>query len=225
MKVVIYDFDGTLTIYPMVRYKIIEKCDISYDEMRNSVYDYMNKNNTDIYNSYYSVFFNLLDSKNIDINIDNICYGSNMIEYSRGVIDYFNRYKNVKHYVVTSGLKDYILNSYISKFFDDVYGVTIDYKNKKINKLLTDKDKVDAIKEIIKKNNCNISDVVYVGDGLTDKYAFSYIHNNGGKTIFISDNDSDKLYLELSNIIDYKFNRDFSVGSDIDMFINNFIKL
>ena len=227
MKVIIYDFDGTLTPYPMVRYKILEKCNVGYDEMEILVHDYMRTYNKNIYESYYTVFFDILNKHNIDINLDNICYGSDIIEYSKGVIDYFNKYKDIKHYVVTSGLKDFIINSYVNKYLDDVYGVTVNYEEKKTDKLLTDKEKVLAIKKIIEINKCSISDVVYIGDGLTDKYAFSYIHNNGGKTIFINDKDNDNLYLELNkdNIIDYRFNRDYSIDSDIDRFISEFVEL
>lgn len=53
---------------------------------------------------------------------------------------------------------------------------------------MSDKNKVVAIEEILKTignkdNDC--SNVIYIGDGLTDYYAMKYIKEHGGTTIFV----------------------------------------
>lgn len=214
-KIFIYDFDGTLTPYPMPRYEIINKCNISFDEMANRVSKYSKDNNTNGYIAYYKVLFKIMKDNNYDINIDNISTGSNNIKLNDGVIDFFKRYSNIKHYIVTSGLKDYIKNNEINKYLTDIYGATIDYNNKEINKIITDKDKILAIKEIVKLNNSKLSDIIYFGDGLTDKYAFEYVHNNGGKCILINTNQNE----DITDNIDIKCNANYNIGKDIDNYL------
>lgn len=215
-KIFIYDFDGTLTPYPMPRYEIINKCNVSFDEMTTLNINYAKNNNTNRYIAYYKVLFSLMEENDYDINIENICIGSDNIKLNPGVIEFLKKHNNIKHYIVTSGLKDYINNNEISKYLSDIYGATIDYSNKEISKIITDKDKVLVIKEIIKQNNCKPRDIVYFGDGLTDKYAFDYIHNNGGKCVLIKTNTNE----DITDNIDIKCNVNYNIGKDIDNYIS-----
>ena len=63
---------------------------------------------------------------------------------------------------------------------------------------MTDENKILAIHDILKINNKkkeDCKDVYYIGDGYSDKSAMEYIHNNGGKAIFVyPQNKEDELY-------------------------------
>lgn len=219
MKIFIYDFDGTITSNPMVQYNILKKCKITPQKMQKKVFKYMKDNNTNMYYGYYNIFFELLKKNNIEINIDNICYKASSIELNEGVVDYFKRYKDEKHYVVTSGFKDFIYKTEVGKYLTNVYGVQVDYENKDnhIKKIITDLDKIDAIKKIIKVNKCQEKDIIYFGDGPTDKYAFSYVHSIGGKCVLIKNKKNSKM--TNNKAIDYVFEPDYSINSQIDEFV------
>ena len=55
------------------------------------------------------------------------------IEFNNGVIEYFKNFQSqitgVQHYIVTSGIKDYVDKTVIRKFVDGVYGVTFNEEN------------------------------------------------------------------------------------------------
>lgn len=111
--VIIYDFDGTLTPYSLPQYKILKKC--GYDDetlMRRIKKEINNKNATGLYEAYYKCYKDILFENKIAMTRDNICLGANKVQLNNGVVDYFRRFQSsktgVKHYIVTSGLKDYV---------------------------------------------------------------------------------------------------------------------
>ncbi len=95
-----------------------------------------------------------------------------------------------------------------------------------IDFLLTDEKKVEVIRRIQSENN-ETQEIVYFGDGLTDKFAFEYIHSIGGKNIFISSNEKSKenyKKLNINQIIDECFDSDFSIDSKISKYIESRIE-
>ena len=61
-----------------------------------------------------------------------------------------------------------------------------------------------------------------MGDGLTDRFAFEYVHKIGGINIFIASNDqSEDIYNEINidGIIDKYFEADFRVDSKLSKYI------
>ena len=126
-------------------------------------------------------------------------------------------------------LDDYVEETEIRKFLDGVYGVTFKYQEDSsvdVEFLLTDEKKVDIIKKIQNENNVT-NDIIYFGDGLTDKFAFDYVHSIGGKTIFIASNEKSIVNykkLNTNKIIDECFESDFSAYSKICKYIEAQIK-
>ena len=113
---------------------------------------------------------------------------------------------------------------------DVIYGVTFksnDGVYDGVDRLLTDEKKVEIIKNIQRANN-GTNNVIYFGDGLTDKFAFEYVHKIGGKSVFITTNPkSQEVYknLNANGIIDEIFQADYSTSSDISRFIQREIEL
>ena len=158
----------------------------------------------------------------------NACLGANKVELNKGVADYFKKFQSskteVKHYIITSGIKDYIDETPIREFVNDVYGVTFKQENGiygDVDVLLTDEKKVEIIQKIQGENN-ETSKVIYFGDGLTDKYAFEYVHSIGGKNVFIAVNEKSMdnyQKLNVNGIIDECFNADFGIDSKISKYV------
>ena len=96
------------------------------------------------------------------------------------------------------------------------------FKDQSIDYLLTDERKIDVIKKIQQENNT--TDIIYFGDGLTDKYAFEYVKSIGGKNVFIISNEQAKQTYQIINtngLIDECFEADYSLNASISKFIQN----
>lgn len=232
--IIIYDFDGTLTPYSLPQYEILIQNGYT-DEilMKRINSEIENGRAENIYDAYYKCYIDILKEKEIKISKDNICLGAKTVQFNKGVVEYFEKYQNsktgIKHYIITSGIKDFVEETEIRKFLDGVYGVTFKYQEDSsvdVEFLLTDEKKVDIIKKIQNENNVT-NDIIYFGDGLTDKFAFDYVHSIGGKTIFIASNEKSIVNyqkLNTNKIIDECFESDFSAYSKICKYIEAQIK-
>lgn len=188
----------------------------------------MKKDNCTVYQAYYSTYKEILKENDIQFNRANICEGAENVNLNKGVVDYFKntQYKEtgIKHYIVTSGLQEYIHETPIKNYIQGVYEVTFKEENgiyTDLDILLDDKKKVDAIKKIIAENN-NDTDIIYFGDGLTDKKAFEFVHSLGGKTVFIAQGENPILKYNKINetgIINEYFEPDYSENSEIRNYV------
>lgn len=62
--------------------------------------------------------------------------------------------------------------------------------------------------------------MIYIGDGLTDRYAFEYIHKKGGVSIFVGEKTEQVKDL----CVDYYFEKNFEEGSSLDKYIQSRIR-
>lgn len=226
--IIIYDFDGTLTPYSLPQYEIIKKCGYDDNKLMERIKNVINTNkNLNLYQAYFKCYIDILEEHNIELNINNLCLGAEKTRFNKSVEEYFSRMQfnktGIKHYIITSGIKEYVRRTAIGNLVNDIYGVTFKQDGEKltgIDFLVTDKKKVDIIKQIAQDNSNE--KIVYLGDGLTDGKAFDYVHSINGKSIFIIANDDAKesyINLNKQGIIDKGFDADFSEGSDLDIFI------
>lgn len=228
-KIFIYDFDGTLTPYPITKIEVLEKLGFNdgmmSDKFMSMVRDRRLSKNTDVYNACYEVLLEVLKNNGVPRTKENFSLGATNIEYNPGVYNFFDRNKdlNIVNYIVSSGSKDFLEGTNISKFFRDIYATTFKYDENyeafDVDFLMSDKRKVEVIKKILIDNNIvdeDCSNVIYVGDGLTDLYAMEYVKNHGGETIFVyvdSENDSLKAAKEV-DVVSYYAKADFNLDSD-----------
>ena len=233
-KIVIYDFDGTLTPYPMPKFEILKRCGIK-DGVVNS--DFMKMlierskiEKIDLYEVMYKTYFEIMKKSGFRLLDENFILGYDKVTYNDGVINFLNMlYKNnIDNYLLSSGVKVFLDKLEISSFFKGIYATTFCYdKNGEVSKikyLMSDKNKVEAIKEILKKNHLkedDCSNVIYIGDGLTDYYAMEYVINNGGITIFVysSLQDKDFLLMKEKNVVSFYTKSDYSKGSELEKYI------
>ena len=227
--IIIYDFDGTLTPYSLPQYEILKKCGYDNERLMERIKkEIENKNATGLYEAYYKCYRDILSENKIAMTRENACLGANKVELNKGVADYFRKFQSsktgVKHYIITSGIKDYIDETIIREFVNEVYGVTFKQENGTygdVDVLLTDEKKVEIIQKIQGENN-ETNKVIYFGDGLTDKYAFEYVHSIGGKNVFIAVNEKSMdnyQKLNVNGIIDECFNADFGIDSKISKYV------
>lgn len=237
-KIIIYDFDGTLTPYSMPRFEILKKCGIeNYSKklgFKLVIKARMVLKKIDVYTAIYEILFETIKKCGFDLNDKNLSLGANKIEYNPGVeefIQYLN-VDNVDNYIVSSGMEYYLKNTKIAPLFKDIYATILNYDEENnvdgIKYLMDDKNKVNAIKDIMEKNGLSdCSDIIYVGDGLTDIYSFDYVHNNGGKAIFVYQNENDKKISKIKEkgIVDYFTKADYTLNSELSKYVINECKI
>ena len=205
--ILIYDFDGTLTPYSMPQYEVLKQSGYDDERLINKM-DELSSQYKTMYNIYYKCYETILAENNIPMTRENICKGAKNVKYNKGVEDYFKYFQSsntgLKHYVVSTGLQDYIEETIISKYLDGIYGTRYKESGIIFESIINAMKKVDIIKSIQEENG-GTNDVIYFGDGLTDGCAFEYVHNIGGKSIFILSNKSSvESYEELNQKRNYR---------------------
>ena len=228
-KIIIYDFDGTLTPYPITKIEVLER--IGYEggmmgsKFTNLVKNKMNLKGIDVYKACYEALLEVLSENDVPKTKESFKLGAENIEYNPGVYDFFNRNKNLNiiNYIVSSGSKDFLDGIVIRGFFKEIYATTFKFDENdeaiEVDFLMSDKRKIEVIKNILIDNGIEDNDcrnVVYVGDGLTDLYAMEYIKNNGGKTIFVYQNEDDDSLkaAKAVDVVSYYTKANYCLNSD-----------
>lgn len=232
-KIIIYDFDGTLTPYPITKFEILDKCGLVGGTASPVLIDAINKKIDEGYEHYYAIYNCFLDvvrNSEYTLNDENISLGAEKLEYNTGVFEYFDEItnnRNIKNYLISSGIKVLLDKTKISKYFDEIYATTFKYDNDIIidtDYLMSDKKKVEIIKKILVDNGYSdndCSDVIYIGDGLTDLYAMEYIRSNGGESVFVYLDSSNELLnaARESDAVSYFDYADYSINSSLFNYI------
>ena len=221
-EIIIYDFDGTLTPYALPKYEILKSCGFangSYDsQFLNKVRNLAQKENIDTYNAFYQVYLSTIKENGFKLIDENLCLGTENVEYNPGVLAFLQNLNanSIKNYLLSSGIKVFLNKIEIAPLFNYNQNNEID----SIKFLMSDKNKVQAIKEICKINNNREDDctnIIYIGDGLTDYHAMEYVKNNGGLTIFVYKdiNNKDMKIIKEKDIVSFYKLADFSLNSEL----------
>lgn len=183
----------------------------------------------DVYDAFYSACLKILGDLGYPLNDETLCTGSKNVKFCNGVEEYFKQNEeDAHHYIVSSGIEIYLKNLMISNSFKGIFGATFKYENDLavgVNHSMNDKKKVDVIKEILKLNNIkdeNCSDVVYLGDGITDFYAMQFVKTHGGDSVCVyhSDDDHDNLNkLQEYGVVTHDFIADYTPTSDLHKYL------
>lgn len=232
-KIVIYDFDGTLTPYPVPRFEILEKCGISgkgIDEFYVNVRNKAVIEKKDLYQALYETYFEIIKDAGFDLVDSNLCLGSNNVTYNNGVHEFLGylQKSGIKNYLLSSGLKVFLDKVDVADYFSGIYATRFKYNENNevsgISYLMSDKNKVDAIKEILLENNYDTddcTDIIYIGDGLTDIYAMEYVRRNNGTTIFVyyDENSKEIKLIKEKDVVSFYALADFTLSSSLSGYV------
>ena len=230
----IFDFDGTLTTETWPKFCVwVEKFGYDGTKRNDTLENALSAYRTTYIGSHLETFFgffdDLLHQNNETLTLDDLMIGEKYIKYNTGLLDFLEN-SCANNYIVSGGIKDFLSNLQISKYFSGIYGTNLTYNSENlitgIGKILTDDDKIKSIKEILSNNSLQTcQNAYYVGDGYSDRDAMTFVHNNGGKAIFVYHTDTDdslsdynkKVYQDLNQtgIIDYCVPADYSNGSEL----------
>lgn len=239
-KFIIYDFLGTLTPYALPKFEILEKSGMENGMHNPNFLELAQKRaldeSIDLYNAIYYTFFEIIEKAGFKLTDENFSLGYDNVEYNNGVREFLQMLyeNNISNYLLSSGLKVFLEKISVSDFFNDIYATTFTYNQDcevtGLDFLMSDKNKVVAIKEILRRNgidNEDCSEFIYIGDGLTDYYAMKYIKDHGGTTIFVyqDPNSKDMQSFKEKNVVDFYTEANFSQNSELNKYIRKLCRI
>lgn len=238
----IFDFDGTLTTETWPKFWVwVKKFGYNGEErnehLESALAEYRKTNPGDALETFFAFFNKLIVDNKATLTHKELLEGEKFIKYNPGVITFLEKSIS-KNYIISGGLKEFLEHLGIAKCFDGIYGTPVQHNENGliigIGEVMTDDKKILAICDILKKNgrneiNCN--NVNFIGDGYSDAPAMRFVHNNGGKSIFVyQPNLEDELYhyndkiyqtLNAEGIVDFRCIADFRNGSELSMILQS----
>lgn len=244
---IMYDFDKTLCTRDMQEYTFIPSVGMDPDEFWNLTGKVAKAETMDSILTYMYCMVEKARETGIPLTRESLVACGKDIEYHKGVEEWFqriNRYAEqagviVEHYVLSSGLKEIIEGTSIAKYFKKIYAceflykdgqaywpkMAVNYTNKtqfvyRINKGVLDinnnvdlnSSRPDSEKRVL------FSNMIYIGDGLTDVPCMKLVKQSGGRSIAIYHPGEyhNAAPLLKHKRVDWMFEADYSKGSELD---------
>ena len=244
---IMYDFDKTLCTRDMQEYTLIPSVGMEPSEFWGHTAEVAAAETMDSILTYLYCMVEKAHQTGNPLTRESLVACGKDIEYHPGVEGWFeriNRYAEeagveVEHYVLSSGLKEIIEGTSIAKYFKRIYAceflykdgqaywpkMAVNYTNKtqfvyRINKGVLDinndvdlnNSRPDSEKRVF------FSNMIYIGDGLTDVPCMKLVKQSGGHSIAIySQGQQHKAAPLLKHErVDWMFEADYSEGSELD---------
>ena len=211
---IMYDFDKTLCTTDMQNYGFMKDLGMEPKEFWNECGIETAKNGMDKILSYMYMMIKKTKEKGIKMTKEYLnTLGKTVVLY-RGVQTWFERINEfavtkgveVEHYVISSGVKEIIEGTTISKYFKQIYGCKFVYDDEtkeaiwpamainftqktqylfRISKGVLDESDEEKLNQDTKDGARAIQyrNMIYIGDGLTDIPCMQLLKDKGGKAI------------------------------------------
>lgn len=248
---IIYDFDGTLTPEPMQNYAILPKLGISPAKFWQEVSEEVQETGAENMLVYMRKLLEKADAAKVHITRKDYADLAKNIEYYKGVEGWFTRInayvteKNpnviVKHYIVSAGMKEILEGVAIKDEFEAIYASEYFFNFKGIatfpKLVITDTSKTQFLFRVNKgiedlsqtinehmpetERPVPFSNIIYIGDGLTDVPSMALTRKEGGHAIAVYEEGNTKqqavgqALLEAGRV-DFATPADYTLGSELD---------
>ena len=250
-----YDFDKTLCTTDMQAYTFIPNLGMSANEFWAKASDLAEKYKMDRILAYMYLMRDEAHIHKKPIHRSDFVVLGKDLELYPGVAEWFSRINRfgkeqgvtIKHYIISSGLREIIEGSSIYKEFDDVFageflydenGVAcwpknvVNYTTKtqflfRINKGVLDISNDDDLNRFTPEEDrpAPFRNMIYIGDGLTDVPCMKLVKVNGGCSIAVYQKGKQAKVKDL--ILDQRVNfiepADYSEGSQLDQITKDII--
>ena len=244
---IMYDFDKTLCTRDMQEYTFIPSVGMEPNEFWGHTAEVAAAETMDSILTYLYCMVEKAHQTGNPLTRESLVACGKDIEYHPGVEGWFdriNRYAEeagveVEHYVLSSGLKEIIEGTSIAKYFKRIYAceflykdgqaywpkMAVNYTNKtqfvyRINKGVLDinndadlnNSRPDSEKRVF------FSNMIYIGDGLTDVPCMKLVKQSGGHSIAIYSKGQEHKAAPLlkHERVDWMFEADYSENSELD---------
>jgi len=250
-----YDFDKTLCTTDMQAYTFIPNLGMSADVFWKKASDLAEEKKMDRILAYMYLMLDESKSQHKPIRRSDFVALGKDLELYPGVAEWFGRINRfgkeqgvaIKHYIISSGLREIIEGSSIYKEFDDVFsgeflydenGVAcwpknvVNYTTKtqflfRINKGVLDISNDDDLNRFQPEEDRPVPfrNMIYIGDGLTDVPCMKLVKVNGGCSIAVYPQGRRNKVKDL--ILDARVNfiepADYSENSKMDIIVKDII--
>ena len=253
-----YDFDGTLSPGNMQEYGFMDKLQTTPRKFWLKSNTFARENCADLNLAYMKLMMDEARNKNVPFNKEAFCEYGKTVHLYNGVEGWFNRINrygkehgiDVKHYIISSGLKEIIECTSIGKEFEcifasayiyDANGVPIwpanvvNYTSKtqylfRINKGCCDINDNKSINAFVKQEDRPVpfTNMIFIGDGETDIPAMKMVKLNGGHSVAVYNSakkgKKDKaLKLIEEDRVNIVASADYSNNKTIDKYVKSII--
>lgn len=252
---IMYDFDRTLCTKDMQDYSFIPSLGMTEGEFWQYSNSLGQREHMDSILAYMYAMVKISKDKNIPLLRQNLVDMGKNVELFKGVEGWFDRITEfgiangmqIEHYVISSGMKEIIEGTPISKCFKSIFAceflydengngvwpkTDVNYTNKtqfvyRINKgvldIANDNDLNRSMPDDSKRVPfCNM---IYIGDGLSDVPCMKMMKAYGGYSIAVYQNKDSKVEdLLKKGRVDYIYPADYSENTGLDITVKNIIR-
>ena len=252
---ILYDFDKTLCTTDMQNYAFIPSLGMTPGEFWPLANTFGQGNRMDGILAYMYTMIREAEKRDRPITRQSLVEQGRGIVLYPGVEDWFRRINaygesqgvTVEHYVISSGLREIIEGCSISGEFKEIYASEFYYDetgrpvwpkmavnftaktqfvyriNKGVLDVSDDKTLNDSMPDDSKR--VPFTNMIYVGDGLSDVPCMKMMRAYGGQAITVYQ-EGNRLGVEellARDRVDYMFPADYSAGSDLDRTVRDII--
>jgi phosphoserine phosphatase len=250
---IMYDFDKTLCTKDMQEYTFIPSIKMESGEFWAQATEKATQEKMDRILAYMYLMLKNAKAKDVSIRRNAFKESGMNIEYYDGVTEWFARIRQfgeengvrVRHYIISSGLKEIIEGSEIFDEFDEIYACeflydvdgiavwpkqVVNYTTKtqylfRINKGIYDISDDDSLNEYVREDSRPIPfrNMIYIGDGLTDVPCMKLVKVNGGYSIAVYTDEEKVRSLMTDDRVNYIARADYRPGTELDELVKNII--
>lgn len=257
---IIYDFDGTLVRGNLQEQSFIPKIGMERDDFWKDVKLKTRESDADEILMYMQYMIEKAKERNVEITKEELRQHGESAQLFDGLLDgeWFKRINahgagigiNVKHYIVSSGIKEMILGCPISDQFSHIFASQFHYENNiavwpaaainyttktqylfRINKGIMNNWDNDKINQFTPEADRPIpfGQMIFIGDGDTDIPTMKMITYKGGQSIAVYDpnrkeKDLSKIHRLISDgRVEFIAPADYRQDSQIEIFIKGIL--
>ena len=257
---IVYDFDGTLTPKAMQEYTVLPKLGIKGKHFWEEVKKEKNRDKGDEITTYMRLMVKHCKEQGYALKPKVMGDLAKGIKFYPGVTRYFNRINKyvkdqtngeveLRHYIVSAGLKEILSRTTIERHFHNIFASEYHYNEYmcpifpklivnstfktqflfRINKGIEDLN--EDINAYMPETERAIpfQNILYIGDGLTDVPCMTVTRRQGGYAIAVYNNKNKGLpscvNLLKAGRVNFISRADYSPNSDLDMKIKRILNL
>ena len=244
---IIYDFDNTLSTKDMQEFTFIPSLGITAGEFWALCDKTAHELNMDHILAYMYLMTTMSKQKGIHLSADELRKMGKDVQFFKGVREWFKRINDygaslgleVRHYIISCGLKPMIEGCDIAKEFYNIFAcdyvydqngepiwpaVAINYTSKtqflyRINKGVEDVGEHKKLNMYMPSEERAVpfENMVYIGDGLTDVPSMKLTRTRGGYAIGVYTKPEDATYLVNQSRVDFYVKSDYTENSKMDL--------
>ena len=252
---IMYDFDKTLITRDMQEYTFIPSLGMQPDDFWDGTQTLASEQQMDSVLAYMYAMMIRAEANGKPLKREDLVECGQHVVYLPGVEGWFERINGygkeagveVEHYVLSSGLKEIIDGTSIAKHFKKIFAseflygedgkaiwakMAVNYTNKtqfvyRINKGVLDISNNVDVNASTPESDRRVffSNMIYLGDGLTDVPCMKLVKLSGGHSIALyQDGQKEKVQPLLKHErVDWIFQADYREGQPLDVAMKNLI--